>query len=119
MQNPDNLIRLNQGFNEKTTAIVIMQFLDEDSTPVVPASATWSLYDKASGATVNGRSAVPVPTSGATGTIELTPLDNQILDNGKDLEEHRLFVQYTYAGTGTRTGSVEIQIPVINIRIIT
>lgn len=120
MQNPDNLVRTDKLINEGTTAIVICVFQDDQTpaNPVVPNSAVYTLYDKSTGAIINSRNAVAVPTSGATGTIELTPADNVILDDGKSLEEHRLYVKYTYNGTGTRTGGVDIQIPVFNVKVI-
>lgn len=117
MQNADRLVRLSQVFNEKTTAIIVIQFLDDAGAPVVPVAATWTLYDWASGAVINNRSTVAMSVSGATGTVELTPADMLILDAGKNLEEHRVYAEYTYSGTGSRAGSVEIQVPVVNVRI--
>lgn len=118
MQLPDNLVRTDKVINEGTTAIVTMVFQDDQQNSVIPNSAVYTLYDKSSGAIINARNAIAVPTSGATGTIELTPADNAILDDGKALEEHRIYVKYTYNGTGTRTGGIDIQIPVFNVKVI-
>lgn len=118
MQNKDNLIRPDKVVNEKTTAIVVIQFVDDAGAPVNPASANWTLYDAASGAAINGRTAVTLVTTGATGTIELTPADNVMVDPTKNIEEHRVYVAFTYLGSGTRSGGMDIQIPVVNIKVV-
>ncbi len=109
----DNVVKLERVFNQGTTVLVLVGFNDDQGVPVVPAAAKYTLYDRLSGSTINSRSNVPIVTSAATALIELTPADNPIVDPENATEDHRLYVEYTYNGSGTRTGSLEIQIPVL------
>jgi len=112
---PDNLIRFAAPVNEKTTSVVSVTFKDENGAAVNPATAKYTLFNVATGAVINSRSAVDVPGSTSTRLIELTPADNVIVDTALQLEEHRLYVLYTYSAGGSKTGSVEIQVVVVNM----
>lgn len=115
MQTNDNLVRPGVVVNEGVSAFVDITFKDEDDVDAVPSTAVYTLFDKLSGAVINSRSGVAVPGSGASRTIELTPADNAIQDETLDVEEHRLYIKYTYGGGGAKTGSVEVQIHVANM----
>lgn len=114
MHADDNLIRLEKPINEKTTAVLSVTFKDENGADVTPTTATYTLYDRSTKAIINGRSATAIGGAGATRTIELAPLDNVIVNPVRQTEEHRLLVEYTYSG-GTKSGSAEIQLVVVNI----
>ena len=115
MAKKSNLVRTKKIVNEGKSAFATVVFKDENGDPITPSTAIYTLYDFKSGGVINSRTDVAVPGSGDTRTIELTKLDNVIVDDSLFLEEHRLFVEFTYAG-GTKDGSIEIQFHVANMR---
>lgn len=116
MQSKDNLIRAGKVINEKTNATIVVSFLDEDLAPVTPTAASWTLYDASSAAVINSRNNVTLATSAGTGIITLGPSDNVMVDPTKDIEEHRVYVSFSYSGG--KMGGIEIQVPVVNIKVV-
>jgi len=110
-----NLLKFEKPVNEGTTSVIEVTFKDETGANVNPAAATYTLYNLTTNAVINGRTATAVTGSTAVRNIELTPADNAIIDNALQLEEHRLFVTYTYSAAGAKTGSVEIQVVIVNM----
>lgn len=109
----DNLIRFEKPVNEETTAVISVTFKDENGDSVNPSTAKYTLYNLSTGAVINSRSLVDVPGDTAVRLIELAPADNVIVDDALQLEEHRLYVVYTYGAA--KKGSVEIQVVVVNV----
>jgi len=109
----DNLKRFENPANEGSTALVQITFKDELGVDANPDTATYTLYNRATGAVINSRTAVSITGSTATRTITLTPADNAIIDTTLQLEEHRIFITFTYGGG--KTGTAEIQIVVVNL----
>ncbi len=83
-------------FNEKTTGYVNLTFKDEDGNAVVPDSATYTLYNEATGAVINSRDAVNISGLASNYDLELTPADNVLFDADKIREIHILMVEWTY-----------------------
>lgn len=111
----DNLVRPEEVVNEKSTAVVSITFKDEDGANAIPSTATYTLYDLASGGIINSVSGVSVPGTGAVRSITLDAEDNAMVDTNLATEEHRLYIIYTYGPGGAKTGSVEVQIIVVNM----
>jgi hypothetical protein len=83
-------------FNEKETGYVTLTFTDEDDTAVIPDSATYTLYNKASGAIINNREDTAISSLAASIDLELVPNDNAIIDDTLESEEHVLFIKWVY-----------------------
>ncbi len=83
-------------FNEKTTGYITLAFTDEDGTAVTPDSATYTLYNEATGAIINSRDAVSISGLASSYDLELTPDDNVIVDVTKIREAHILMIEWTY-----------------------
>ncbi len=115
MGRKSNLVRTKKIVNEGKSAFAVVTFKDENGDDIVPSTAKYTLYDYKSDGVINSRTDVDIPGSTATRTIELTDLDNVIVNDALFLEEHRLFVEFTYSG-GAKSGSVEIQFHVANMR---
>lgn len=82
-------------FNEKETGYVTLVFTDEDGVAVVPDSATYTLYDEASGAIINSRNQTAISGLASSIELELESDDNVIV--GSDLyEPHILMIEWTY-----------------------
>lgn len=100
-------------FEEGATGFVTLVFTDQDGDSVVPDSATYTLFNKKTKATINDRTAISIPGLAATVDLELLPADNPIIDDKLDVEEHVLFVEWVYSTT--RLGKKEITFDVINL----
>jgi hypothetical protein len=115
MGRKSNLVRTKKIVNEGKSASAVLTFKDENGDEIVPSTAKYTLYDFKSDTVINDRTDVDMPGSTATRTIELTGSDNVIVNDALFLEEHRLYVEFTYAG-GAKSGSVEAQFHVANMR---
>ena len=85
---------------EGSTFVVTVPFVDEDGTPVIPASIKWSLTDD-EGDAVNSRTDVAIVTPAATIDIVLKGLD--LPSPGDQMRSVYLTVEATYnssLGTG-------------------
>ena len=86
--------QLGTTVKEKSSAIITINFRDEDGQVVEPKSATWTLA-MPSGTIVNGRSKVPIVDLASSVQILLTGDDLQI-SKGKKIQDRVFSVEAVY-----------------------
>lgn len=96
--------------NERTTLVLLLSFLDEDSVPVVPAKAYYRVDDVLTEAEI-------VPSTEITGLaatkeVEITSAQNSILSDVA-YEERIVTVEFTYGAS--RRGTEEYRFRVKNL----
>jgi hypothetical protein len=79
---------------ERSTFVVTVSFLDEDDSPVIPNSATWSLVD-IRGDIINGREDVVISPLDSTVDILLSGND-LVVTGGHDEDKRYLVVEAVY-----------------------
>jgi hypothetical protein len=103
---------MSNKVKERNTYIVTVAFFDHDDDPVTPDSATYRIDDVKSGQIL-----VPVTaivSLGVTVDIEITPLQNQIIDDNNVEELRRLTVMFYY--DTVRQGADEYFYRVMNLK---
>lgn len=98
--------------NENTTAVITVEFRDEDGGTIAPDSASYRLDDE-SGAELITDTGIVAPTSMVS--IEIPESANAIVDSNKMSEKKYLTLSYTYAGD-TRQAVSEYSYEVRNLR---
>jgi hypothetical protein len=90
-------IALSKTANKESTFGVIVTFADEDGAPLIPTTASWSLYAQ-NGAVVNSRENVALVPA-ASIAIVLSGADLAILDEANPREKRRIKVSAVYSSS--------------------
>ena len=101
-------------FNERTTVIVTVNFVDENGDPTTPASATYRVDDEASRTSI-----VPVTAIGslaASVDVKITSDQNYIVRPRKPFEIRTLTAEWDYTGVlGAMHGTGKYQYKLMNL----
>jgi len=100
------------SFNERSTMVLTVAFLDDDNTPVTPDAATYRIDDRA-----NRRNIVPstaINSLSSSVEIEVTGDQNFIIRNRRDYEVRTVTVEFDYDGS-TRHGTAEYNYKLVNL----
>lgn len=89
--------------NEKSSAIITLNFTDEDGAPFVPDAVYVALNCATEGTQIRAEQSVPTPA--ATMNIPITATENSIHDATNAHEIHEVTVRATYDGTSQVTAS--------------
>lgn len=105
------LIAPDQRIPEGTSPIFVADLVDETGALITsPVVVTGSLYDAATGNTINGRDSFDLAPYIAAGQLSwtATPADTPMVSLTLKREAHRLVVRWTWA-SGTKHGAHEIE----------
>jgi hypothetical protein len=100
------------SFNERSTVVLTVAFLDDEGEPVTPTAATYRVDDKA-----NRRNIVPPTSVGSLSSsvdIEITSDQNFIIRSRRDYEIRTVTVEFDYDG-GTKHGTAEYNYKLVNL----
>jgi hypothetical protein len=97
--------------NEKSNAVLTLEFISDTGVPVVPDSFTYRI-DTADGEVV--RVSTPVVPTLTTYDIALTTADNTVINNTLDTEQHVVTVVWQY-GANTKQGTAQFIYSVKNL----
>ena len=100
-----------ENINEGATAVITVDFKDEDGDGVTPSSASYILYDKFSGVE---RIADDIDSLAESVDVVISGDNNNILDENNKYEIAVLFVEFTYNG-GSKVGNGEYSYKIINM----
>lgn len=98
-------------FNERSTLLVTVSFVDEDSVAVVPTTAAYRVDDVRSGTHIV--ESTSIGSLATSNEVEITSAQMTCLDQRREMEEHRMTVQFTY-GSG-RVGTADYVFAVRNL----
>lgn len=96
--------------NEKTTAIITVDFTDENGTSATPTGGSYNVYTGAGTQVVAPTSFTPTSSSY---DINLTVANNTLVDSSLKTEPRIVTVTWTYSGS--KQGSAEFRYSVKNL----
>lgn len=101
-----------QTINEKTTYVVNLAFKDEDSLPVTPNSANYTLYNYTSSSTVKDLTTITI--TGSDQDLEILYNYNSIINPANEQELMLLTVEFVF--DVTKRGTSEYRYLIKNLK---
>jgi len=99
--------------NEKTTAIIMASFKDENGAAVVPTQAWYSLYCETMSTEILAET--ELTSLGSSKDIEITPTQNRIIMAVNSSEIKVLTIRFTY-NAGAKQGTGQYRYAVANLQ---
>jgi hypothetical protein len=103
-----------ESVNERTSSVVVVNFLDEDKAPVTPDSATYRIDDRESKIAILAATAISPLSS--TVSLQITSDQNQIYKARKAYEIRTVTVEWDYtSASGPKHGTAEYRYKVLSL----